>query len=486
MANRSGVVISRSEIERMKRSVLPPAETVNVRQEKMKTLKQLSNDRVKNWPNTLEALRSKKESYMKERELLEEEKRREIDREVINLIFRFNAHRQYQEAELRRQTRLEAINRANDLLYEQTDKMKYLRSQELLSDVVYSRKFQLDEKSQRRELEKLEAAKHHEDVMATVALGERKDREKQERMKKKVEEVTIARKEQLDEVFAKRRAEMEEERQIGLRMKEEAQRQLERDIAARRERQRQIDQSNLDMAKANEQLRILRDEYRALEEEEMRRRAGEEEVIESRKKVRKALEIRKFEKAQVARQQIIDAATKALALRSDKEQAIMEKQATEQRAKEDKAIADKESRRQKEWNAIVHSRADQVEKKRAQAEKDRIEEDRMISLWMEQARKGQEEERDKQIQARATTIAVKKEQHALAAAKRQERIEQRILESERERALHAEDAKDDDKFREICLQEISRYKADGKPLVPLYRALENKPPDLLAVTGFRI
>lgn len=81
MSNR-GVVISRNEIERMRQSVLPPSETVNVRLEKMKTLKKLSNDRVKNWPNTLEALRSKKESFIKEREQIEEAKRQEVDREV--------------------------------------------------------------------------------------------------------------------------------------------------------------------------------------------------------------------------------------------------------------------------------------------------------------------------------------------------------------------------------------------------------------------
>lgn len=391
-----------------------------------------------------------------------------------------------QEAELRRKTRLEAINRANDLIYEQTDKMKYLRSQELLSDVVYSRRFQLQEKDHRRELEKIEAAKHHEDILSTINREEQQEREKQDRMKKKIDEVAMARKEQLDEVFAKRRAEAEEERQIGLRLREEAQRQLEQDVFARQQRQKQIDQSNLEMAKANEQLKVLRDEYRALELEEVKRREDEVEVIENRKKVRKALEIRKFEKAQIARQQIIDAATKALAAHSNREQAIMEKQATEQRAKEDKAIADKESRRQQEWDDIVRSRADQVAKKRIQSKQEREEEEEMIRLWMEQAARGQEAEAKKQADARQATIKVKREQHAVASKTRNEKVEQRLLEAERERALHEEDSKDDDKFRQICLDEIARYKADGKPLVPLYRALEHKAPDLLAVTGFRI
>lgn len=48
-------------------------------------LKRLSNERVKNWPNTLEALRKKKESFLKEREETEELRRQEQDREVLLL-----------------------------------------------------------------------------------------------------------------------------------------------------------------------------------------------------------------------------------------------------------------------------------------------------------------------------------------------------------------------------------------------------------------
>ncbi len=40
------------------------------------------------------------------------------------------------------------------MIYEQTDKMKYLRSQELLSDVVYSRGFQLEEKQAKKQNER--------------------------------------------------------------------------------------------------------------------------------------------------------------------------------------------------------------------------------------------------------------------------------------------------------------------------------------------
>jgi hypothetical protein len=465
-----GVIVGKDEIDRMRRSILPPTENF-AREQKAEHLKKLSNDRVKNWPNTLEALRKKKESYLKEKEDIEEQKRQEVDRE---------------EAELRRKTRLDAIERANTMIYEQTDRMKYLRSQELLSDVVHTRGYQLVEKDQRAKSEQSAERKHHEDTIRQVQQGEEEERKKRELQKKKLSEVSISRKMQLDEVASRRNAQLEEERRIGEAMKLEAQLQLERDNQARKEKQRHIAESNLNMAKANAQLKQMRDEYQALEEEENRRRDEEVEVIDNRKKVRKALEKRKFDKAQVTRQQIIDAATKALTDQSSKETAILEKQATELRQKEDNALAAKESRREQEWNAIVKSRADQIQHRRDAAAQEKQENEVLIKEWMDQAAKGIEKEKTKLVRQRQETISVKNDLYTVAQLKARQKIEAQLIEAEREKVLRADEQADDEKFRDICLKEISRYKADGKPLIPLYRALEHKPPDLMAVTGFRL
>ena len=73
-------ILSRAEIERMKASVStdPSQKAVSRRDQ----LKKLSDEKVKNWPNTLEALRKKKESFHKEKQDQEELRRQEIDREV--------------------------------------------------------------------------------------------------------------------------------------------------------------------------------------------------------------------------------------------------------------------------------------------------------------------------------------------------------------------------------------------------------------------
>lgn len=81
-------VISNSELERMRASTLPAVDDLS-RTQKRDHLKKLSEDRVKNWPNTLEAMRRKKESYLKDKADQEELKRQEIDREVYLDLYCF-------------------------------------------------------------------------------------------------------------------------------------------------------------------------------------------------------------------------------------------------------------------------------------------------------------------------------------------------------------------------------------------------------------
>lgn len=467
---KGGHVVSRDELERMKASILPPA-VDRARDLKKAHLKQLSNEKMKNWPNTLEALRKKKESFLKEKEELAEQKRREIDQE---------------EAEIRKQTRLAAIERANKLLYEQTDNMKYLRSQELYSDCLYDRTFQVKEKQKRVEDNKLERAQFHQTILEKVKRGEQEEREKEELIKKKTQEVKVARQVQLEEMREIRRKEAEEQRQIGLEMKRQAELQVEREIQMRKEKAERIAKSNEEMVSANEQLKIIRDEVRAQEQREIDRREAEVEIIENRKKVRKALEIRKFEKAQVKRQQIIEAATRALSDQSAKHEALTLKQANEYKEKEDKAFADKEEKRRREWELTVQSRQQQIADKKVRDEIERQKEQELLDYFEKSNKIGLEKELEKQRKAREATIKCKAEQYELALQRQHTKVDEKVNQIEKDRHQLSHVGDEDEKFREICLQEIEKYRAAGKPLYPLYKALEHKQPDLLAVSGFRI
>jgi len=80
------VTISKAEIERMKASVLPSVENKYALERKAE-LKKKSDEKLKNWPNTLEALRIKKENAIVDRERVAELQRQEIDREVVYFFY---------------------------------------------------------------------------------------------------------------------------------------------------------------------------------------------------------------------------------------------------------------------------------------------------------------------------------------------------------------------------------------------------------------
>jgi hypothetical protein len=61
----ASIMISRGEMQRIQASVQPTQLTYA--ESKRKALKSLSDDRVKHWPNTLEASRKKKESFKQDR-----------------------------------------------------------------------------------------------------------------------------------------------------------------------------------------------------------------------------------------------------------------------------------------------------------------------------------------------------------------------------------------------------------------------------------
>jgi hypothetical protein len=74
--------------------------------------------------------------------------------------------------------RLESISRANKLIYEQTDKMKMLKSQQLFADVIYTRQHQIQRKEIAKESEFVTEQGFHEKIIETVKRGDQEEEEK--------------------------------------------------------------------------------------------------------------------------------------------------------------------------------------------------------------------------------------------------------------------------------------------------------------------
>merc|ERR1712147_165301 len=98
-------------------------------------LQKVSQDREKKWPNTLEAERKKKEARRQEKLDREEEERKKIDRE---------------EAAIAGEKRRMAIERANKMLYDDSDRVKNFHSNLLLSDVLKEREAQIEVSRQKK------------------------------------------------------------------------------------------------------------------------------------------------------------------------------------------------------------------------------------------------------------------------------------------------------------------------------------------------
>ena len=129
------VVISSEELQTMAyRSRLGPAEA-SEKQVDRDRLHHLSNDRKAKWPNTIEANRERKEKLRLEKMDAEERLRLEIDKE---------------EAALQEEKRRLAIERANKMLYDSTDRVKSLHSKLMLADVMEERERQIELKKRLR------------------------------------------------------------------------------------------------------------------------------------------------------------------------------------------------------------------------------------------------------------------------------------------------------------------------------------------------
>jgi len=456
-------IIDYSEILKMKAAVESRAEDRSSVERKA-YLKKLSQDKVKNWPNTLEALRKRKEMFMKDKADQEELRRQEIDR---------------QESEIRKAKRLEAIERANELLYSQTDKMKVLTSQALYADVIHERKSQIEAKRKVVEEEKIIEQHHHENILREVKRLEGVEEDKIRQRKEVVQAVIKTREDQLDEIRERRAKQKQQEVQRGIEMKREAQRQLEESFEAQRAHAAAVARSNAEMVVANQKLKEYKDEIALKERLAMEARDAEVEVIDARKKALKALEIRRFEKSQETRQKLIDAAVEQLAKKVNTDAAVLQKQEDEIRDREDKVAADKAAKLAKQKSDIALSREEQMRMRDTLLRERREEEERMIKSWRESNEIEIQKEKDKIKKEKELVAQLKAIQLSEAQEKQRKKVEDRVAQLEQENFLLTLKGLDDKKFVDRCKAKITEYANAGKPVYTLLRALETTPVELI-------
>ena len=135
---KDSVFISGQELASMAARSRLGAPEPSAKQLDRQRLQELSNSRKAKWPNTIEANRERKDKERQDKLDAQEKLRLEIDAE---------------EAALQAEKRRLAIERANKMLYDSTDRVKSLHSKLMLADVMEERERQLELKARKRQME---------------------------------------------------------------------------------------------------------------------------------------------------------------------------------------------------------------------------------------------------------------------------------------------------------------------------------------------
>jgi len=198
-------VISSSEFERIQQTLLPENErpdaatkggTRQQAKEKALGLHHQSQARAKTWDNTLEGSRRKKAEDKRKKMDLEELDRQKIDAE---------------EAKIQLDGRKTTIDRANKLLYDESDRMKSFHSKMMVCDVLAEREAQVSLKDELKKLEHvredrfLEMEKQNYRKMLEREMKEKETKEELSRL------AARAQKEQLAEYKEKKFREIEDQ-----------------------------------------------------------------------------------------------------------------------------------------------------------------------------------------------------------------------------------------------------------------------------------
>jgi hypothetical protein len=380
---------------------------------------------------------------------------------------------------MRKYQRLEAIAKANDLMYEQTDKMKMLRSQALYCDVLHTRVGQIDDKKKTKEAIKVENQHYHTKILEKVAAGEEAERKKHEEIQRNIEEVKAVRFQQREEARQIREDIVRKNREEGERLKAEAKARAEEELREYEAKIRLAAESNARMVKVNEDLKAVRIQMKEQERLAELERDKEVDKIEYRKKMLKHLEQVRFEKAQVQRQKIIDAAVEQLSKKTSSEQAVLEKQVKDLQEREDRLLAEKARIMETQRREIREQREQQKARKenetRQQYEEDLIEIRRQLQENEEAIRLDNE----KVAKRRHDTIKFKNGQYEEAKERAQKREADRLYDIEQARRLASDDNQEDTKYINMCKAEIAKNVKQGKPIYPLLRAMEYSQPALI-------
>jgi len=463
------VVITRSDLQRLKEKV--KATPMSDHEARRRHLKALSDNRVSRWPNTLEANRKQKENWKIEKEERIEKERQEIDR---------------REAELQKEMRLLTIQNANKVLYEQTDRMKLLKSRKLLAEVVQEREVQKLEKLQRRKGDVDLELQHHDEMVRQLRLAEDREAQALAKKKAKARAVQADQQEQLEEYKAKYIEGLLEEKAEGERVRARAEADFLEEQARLQESKAKARRVAEEMLRSNADLQARREAQLAAEKREQDDREAHLVEVERMKGARKALEVRRFEAGQERRQRLIDRATARLLAAESHEEARLAQAQLDLQAAEDAREAAKAAKAKRQQQLCADSREVQARLRRERAEARRLQDVAFAQRWREANERAEHEEALERLEGRRQNVAVRDDQLRHAAEKKQARAVERRAQRAADRRVLAASEEDARRFERLVEAEAAEMEAQGMPTKMVRKLVGHKGIDIQPAMGDRV
>lgn len=427
------------------------------RQNDRRDIKEKSDSRVKNWPNTIQALRKKKDDARFERFEKEEEERRKVDIE---------------EAKYQAAVKQDILGKANKQIYETNDRVKAFQSALLLSDAMKEREAQVEITQKKKEIEKIIEEQYLEQEKENMREYDEREEEKKriEEEKKKVNQKIL--KQQHDQFKAKYIKKMQEEKIEGEIIKVKVQEGLEKERQEEQARREKVLAAQDETRRANDLLQEIRyqEKLKELEKEkEIEQFAKRKDEVMEMRRMREEL---KFKEKQDARQKIIDAQVARLKAIKDKEDAILNKHIKEAEIKAEENERIKQEKREQLVKEIDKQIALTLDKRKMEKEKQKVEDKNFQNFWKDKNKELEEMEfADKEsYKNRCKNL---NEYHQKQAAQKQKKLEDDIL-KEFEDALKMKAAIEDEdrvfqSYAEKCLVE---WDGTGKNVKPLLLELQ--------------
>jgi len=457
MKNTAILTLTEYKSIKQRMSVGGQSEEQQIRHVEKIEMKERSDNRVKNWPNTIQGLRKRKDDSKFERFEKDEEERRKIDLE---------------EAAIKMAAKQEILGKANRQIYENNDRVKAFQSALLMSDTLKDREAQIliaqrkkeinqtiDENWQKVEKENMKAYDEREEEKRKIEIE--KTRINQQILKGQHNEAKMR--------YFKR---LQEQVIEGELIKFKAQEAIEKQKAEERARKEKLLEAHEETRKGNEILKELKrqEKLKELEQEkEIEEFAKKKEAIVGMRRYREEL---RFKEKQAARQKIIDAQVEALRKMKNREDEILNKHIKEAEIKAEENERIKQEKKEQLVQEIDKQIAITLAKRQEEKTKQKTEEKNFQEFWQ---KKNQELE-DREVadkNAYKERCVRLQDYHRKQSVQKQRKLEEEIA-KEFDDALRMQAAIQDEEktfnsYAEMC---IKQWDDKGKNVKPLLLQLE--------------